>query len=63
MRKDELTAVAICALLSLTVFIGSTGHGYAVYRPLRFYDIFSLLIAWAGFAFYLWRGRRRPEGR
>lgn len=58
MRRDELTAIAICVVLSLAVFIGSTGLGYAVYRPLRYYDIFSLVIAWAGLGFHLWRGRR-----
>ena len=59
MRKPEPIAIIACIILSLAVFIGSTGLGYAVYRPLRYYDIFSLVIAWAGLAFYLWRGRRQ----
>lgn len=58
MRKPEVIAIIACVVLSLTVFIGSTGLGYAAYRPLRFYDIFSLVIAWGGLAFHLWRGRR-----
>lgn len=64
MRKPEMMAIIACIVLSLTVFIGSTGLGYAVYRPLRYYDIFSLVIAWSGLAFHLWRGRqagRRDE--
>lgn len=59
MRKPEPIAIIACIILSLAVFIGSTGLGYAVYRPLRYYDIFSLVIAWAGLGFYLWRGRRQ----
>ena len=62
MRKPEVIAIIACVVLSLAVFVGSTGLGYAVYRPLRFYDIFSLVIAWAGLAFYLWRGARSAEG-
>ena len=58
MRKPELIAIIACVVLSLAVFIGSTGLGYAVYRPLRFYDIFSLVIAWLGLAYHLWLGRR-----
>lgn len=58
MRKDELTAIIACVVLSLAVFIGSTGLGYAAYRPLRYYDIFSLVIAWAGLGWHIWRGRR-----
>jgi hypothetical protein len=45
-------------VLSVAVFVGSTGLGYAVYRPLRYYDIFSLVISWAGLAFIMWRARR-----
>lgn len=62
MRKPEIMAVLVCILLSLAVFIGSTGLGYAVYRPLRYYDIFSLVIAWSGLAFHLWHGRRAGQG-
>lgn len=58
MSTAERNAIAICVALSLAVFVGSTGLGYAVYRPLRYYDIFSLVIAWAGFALHVWRGRR-----
>lgn len=58
MRKPEVAAIVACVALSLAVFIGSTGLGYAVYRPLRYYDIFSLVIAWAGLAFHLWRGAK-----
>lgn len=58
MRKEELTAIIACVVLSLAVFIGSTGLGYAAYRPLRYYDVFSLVIAWTGLAWHLWRARR-----
>lgn len=58
MRKPEMTALLACVVLSLAVFIGSTGLGYAVYRPLRYYDVFSLVISWAGLAFTMWRARR-----
>ncbi|MDP3908655.1 hypothetical protein [Novosphingobium sp.] len=58
MRKPEWIAIIACIVLSLTVFVGSTGLGYAVYRPLRYYDIFSLVIAWTGLAYHLWRGHR-----
>ena len=63
MRRPEMIAIIACIVLSLAVFIGSTGLGYAVYRPLRFYDIFSLVIAWTGLAYHLWRARRadRPD--
>ncbi len=59
MTKADLLAVAICAVLSVAVVIGSTGWGYADYRPLRDYDIFALTLSWAGLAFYLVKGRRR----
>lgn len=58
MRRYEAIAIIACVLLSLAVFVGSTGLGYAVYRPLRYYDIFSLAVAWTGLAFHLWRGRQ-----
>ena len=58
MGKPEMHAIIACIVLSLAVFIGSTGLGYAVYRPLRYYDIFSLVISWAGLAFIMWRARR-----
>ena len=58
MRKPEWIAIVACIVLSLAVFIGSTGLGYAVYRPLRYYDVFSLVISWAGLAFTMWRARR-----
>lgn len=58
MRKPEWIAIIACIVLSLAVFIGSTGLGYAVYRPLRYYDVFSLVISWAGLAFIMWRARR-----
>lgn len=64
MRKPEWIAILACILLSLAVFIGSTGLGYTAYRPLRFYDVFSLVIAWTGLAFHLWRGlRSNPADR
>ena len=57
--KSEWIAVAACVFLSIAVFVGSTGLGYAVYRPLRYYDIFSLVAAWLGLFSYIWRVRRK----
>lgn len=57
MRKPETVAIIACLALSLAVFVGSTGLGYAEYRPLRFYDVFSLVISWAGLSFHMWRRR------
>lgn len=56
--RDARNAILACVVLSLAVFVGSTGLGYAVYRPLRYYDIFSLAIAWLGLGWHLWRARR-----
>lgn len=58
MTKPEVNAIIACIVLSLAVFIGSTGLGYAVYRPLRYYDVFSLVISWVGLAIFMWRARR-----
>ena len=58
MRKPETIAIVACLALTLAAFVGSTGLGYAAYRPLRYYDIFSLVIAWTGLAWHIWRGRR-----
>lgn len=46
MRKDMWIGVAICVLLSLAACIGSTGLGYAEYRPLRNFDYFALTFSW-----------------
>ncbi|MCW3837003.1 hypothetical protein ACFQ1E_13415 [Sphingomonas canadensis] len=56
--RNEMIAIGACVILTLAVFVGSTGLGYAIYRPLRDYDIFSLSFAWAGFAFYMWSAKR-----
>ncbi|RYE04096.1 MAG: hypothetical protein EOP61_01890 [Sphingomonadales bacterium] len=56
--KNEWIGIAIGLLLTAAVFIGSTGLGYADYRPLRNYDIFSLVIAWVGSFLYIWKVRR-----
>jgi ABC-type proline/glycine betaine transport system permease subunit len=58
MNKNHIIALAACAFLTLAVFVGSTGFGYTIYRPLRNYDIYSLLIAWVGTLFYMVRGAR-----
>jgi hypothetical protein len=57
--RNEWIAIGACLLLSIAVFIGSTGLGYAVYRPLRYYDIFSLVIAWVGLSVYIWTEKRK----
>ena len=57
--RDQWIAIGACVLLSVAVFVGSTGLGYAIYRPLRYYDIFSLVAAWLGLSYYIWRARRK----
>ncbi|MFA5597936.1 MAG: hypothetical protein WCY47_05635 [Pusillimonas sp.] len=59
MNKNIAVAVVICVVLSAAVWIGSTGWGYAVYRPIRNYDLFSLAIAWIGVIFALVKDHRK----
>lgn len=46
MKKPMWIAVGICLLITLAACIGSTGLGYADYRPLRYRDCFALVAAW-----------------
>ncbi|ODV43575.1 hypothetical protein AWV79_15905 [Cupriavidus sp. UYMMa02A] len=46
MKKPMWIAVGICLLITLAACIGSTGLGYADYRPLRYRDCFALAAAW-----------------
>lgn len=62
MTRQTIIILLACAFLTLAVFVGSTGLGYAVYRPLRYYDIFSIVIAWTGLLFYMWRGGAFHKG-
>lgn len=55
MRKPETIAIVACLALTLAAFVGSTGLGYAEYRPLRNFDIFAFVLSWAGLAFLMWR--------
>lgn len=57
MRKPESIAIIACLALTLAVFVGSTGLGYAEYRPLRNFDTFAFVLSWAGLAFHMWRDR------
>lgn len=57
-EKHEMTAIVVCVILSLSVYIGSTGFGYADFRPLRNFDIFALVISWAGLGLHMWRTHR-----
>lgn len=57
MGKPETIAVIACLVLTLAVFVGSTGLGYAEYRPLRNFDIFAIVLSWAGLAYHMWRYR------
>ena len=57
--RNEWIGIAACLLLTAAVVIGSTGLGYAEYRPLRYYDVFSLIGAWVGSFLYIWTVRRR----
>ncbi|MBB5411104.1 hypothetical protein OKW40_000969 [Paraburkholderia sp. RAU6.4a] len=45
MKKDTWIAAGICFLLTVAAYIGSTGLGYADYRPLRNFDYFGLGVA------------------
>lgn len=63
MRKYEITAIIVCLVLTAIVFVGSTGLGYADYRPLRDYDIISISVSWLGLAFYLFQGRRAQSSK
>ncbi len=61
MSRSEIAAGAICVFLTLAVIIGSTGWGYADYRPLRDYDIFSISVSWLGLAYYFFMNRRARQ--
>jgi hypothetical protein len=58
MKKETWIAVGICFLLTAAACIGSTGLGYADYRPLRNFDYFGLGISWLIFIIVLLRDRR-----
>ncbi|AKC69456.1 hypothetical protein [Pandoraea oxalativorans] len=58
MKKQTWIAVWICLFLTVLACIGSTGLGYADYRPLRNFDYFGLGVAWAGFIVTLLMDRR-----
>lgn len=59
MNKNVTIAVVICLLLTAAVWIGSTGWGYAQYRPIRNYDLFSLAAAWIGVIYALVKDSRK----
>lgn len=46
MKKEMWIGVWMCVLLSVAACIGSTGLGYADYRPLRNFDYFALAFSW-----------------
>lgn len=46
MMKPVWIAIGVCVLITLAACIGSTGLGYADYRPLRYRDCFALAAAW-----------------
>lgn len=58
MKKTTWIAVGLCLLLTVAACIGSTGLGYADYRPLRNFDYFGLGVAWLAFLVMLLRDRR-----
>ncbi|WP_322045394.1 hypothetical protein [Paraburkholderia sp. J67] len=58
MKKETGIAVGICLLLTAAACIGSTGLGYADYRPLRNFDYFGLGVSWLMFIIFLIRDRR-----
>ena len=57
MKKNTWIAVGICLLLTAAACIGSTGLGYADYRPLRNFDYFGLGVSWLVFIIVLARDR------
>jgi hypothetical protein len=58
MKKNTYIAVGICLLLTLAACIGSTGLGFATYRPLRNFDYFGLGVSWLVFLVVLARDWR-----
>lgn len=61
MKKDTWIAIGICLLLTLMAIDGSTGWGWADYRPLRNFDYFGLGVSWLLFIFVLVRDKLRGE--
>lgn len=58
MQKNTCIAVGICLLLTAAACIGSTGLGFATYRPLRNFDYFGLGVSWLMFIVLLVRDWR-----
>lgn len=54
---DQRYALIACAILTVLLFIGSTGLGYAEYRPIRPRDYWSYLAAWLWMAYMFWQDR------
>ncbi|MFS8979131.1 hypothetical protein PO002_32365 [Cupriavidus necator] len=46
MKKEMWIGVWMCVFLSVAACIGSTGLGYAEFRPLRNFDYFALGVSW-----------------
>ncbi|CAB3723490.1 hypothetical protein [Paraburkholderia rhynchosiae] len=61
MKKDTWIAIVICIVLTLVAMDGSTGLGWADYRPLRNFDYFGLGISWLLFIFVLVRDKMKGE--
>ena len=61
MKKNTWIAIGICIALTLLAIDGSTGWGWADYRPLRNFDYFGLGISWLLFIFVLIRDKIRGE--
>ncbi|KAF7962604.1 hypothetical protein AWV79_15915 [Cupriavidus sp. UYMMa02A] len=61
MKKEMWIGVAMCVFLSVAACIGSTGLGYADYRPLRNFDYFALGISWIFLIVTLIKDRRSDK--
>lgn len=61
MDKNKWIAVAVCVLLTVAAYIGSTGLFYTDFRPIRNYDLIAFAGSWAGLIYMLIRDSRRHD--
>lgn len=61
MDKNKWIAVAVCVLLTIAAYIGSTGLFYTDFRPIRNYDLIAFAGSWAGLIYMMIRDSRRQD--
>lgn len=52
---DRMWALVVCAVLTVLLFIGSTGLFYTDYRPIRNRDLTAYIGAWLWLAYLVWK--------